>query len=182
VPGTHWEYIADACNIWSWFVLHLAVEFFRWSLSLCLACVGLSDDHSDQHLLIIRFSLQKYVDVSILVNKTVHRNSSLLFTINFTEAAKLSNSSFVILFQLRIILFQKIVHKCKIIFTLKISKQIEGYIIQIRIWFRLRLSMWTLRVLTCHKFWGSLWKEEHDENHFQHQVCCDSTVKSRFYA
>jgi hypothetical protein len=33
------------------------------------------------------------VDVNILVNKTVHRNSSLLFTICFTDAAKLAKSS-----------------------------------------------------------------------------------------
>jgi hypothetical protein len=49
-----------------------------WSLFLCLACVSLSDGHSDQQLLIIMFSLWKYVDVSILVNKIVQRNSSLL--------------------------------------------------------------------------------------------------------
>jgi hypothetical protein len=43
------------------------------SCALCLACVSLSDDHTDQRLLIIILSLWKYVDVSILVNKTVHK-------------------------------------------------------------------------------------------------------------
>jgi hypothetical protein len=75
-------------------MLHLAEEFVRCSLSLCLACVGLSDGHSDQQLIII-FSLWKYVDVSILVNKTVHRNCSLLFAICFTDAAKLVKSLFL---------------------------------------------------------------------------------------
>jgi hypothetical protein len=35
------------------------------------------------------------VDVSTSVNKTVHRNSSLLFTICFRDAAKLADSSFL---------------------------------------------------------------------------------------
>jgi hypothetical protein len=40
-------------------LLYLAEEFVHWSLSLCLACVGLSDGHSDQQLLIIIFPLWK---------------------------------------------------------------------------------------------------------------------------
>jgi hypothetical protein len=51
---SRWEYIASACIIWSGFIPYLAEEFVRWKLSLCLACVGLSDGHSDQELLIIR--------------------------------------------------------------------------------------------------------------------------------
>jgi hypothetical protein len=35
---------------------------------------GLSDGQSDRQLLIIIFPLWNYVDVSILVNETVHRN------------------------------------------------------------------------------------------------------------
>jgi hypothetical protein len=39
----------------------------------CALRLSLSDDHSDQRLLIIILSLWKYVDVSILVNKNVHK-------------------------------------------------------------------------------------------------------------
>jgi hypothetical protein len=41
------------------------------------------------------FSLWKYVDVNMFVNETVYRNSSLLFTIYFTDAAKLARNSFL---------------------------------------------------------------------------------------
>jgi hypothetical protein len=58
------------------------------SLFLCLACVSLSDGHSDQRLLIVMFSLWKYVDVNILVNKTMHRNISLLLSLLFYGCCK----------------------------------------------------------------------------------------------
>jgi hypothetical protein len=64
-----------------------------WLLSLCLACVSLSDGHSHQQLLIIISSLWKYMDVSILANKTLNRNSSLLLTLCFMDAAKPGNES-----------------------------------------------------------------------------------------
>jgi hypothetical protein len=69
VSGTHWEYKADVCIIWSWFMLHMAEEYVRWSLSLCLACLGMSDGHSDKRLLIMIFSLRKHMGISILINK-----------------------------------------------------------------------------------------------------------------
>jgi hypothetical protein len=50
--------------------MKLVAEYLSASLgsdsycALCLACVSLSDDHSDQRLLIIILSLWMYVDVS----------------------------------------------------------------------------------------------------------------------
>jgi hypothetical protein len=57
--------------------------------------VGVSDGHTDQKLLLIICSLRKFVDVSIFVNQTVHRNSSLLLTICLTDASNLAKSSFL---------------------------------------------------------------------------------------
>jgi hypothetical protein len=53
--------------------LHHLVVIHIVSCALCLACVSLSTDHSDQQSLIILLSLSKYMDVSILVNKTMHK-------------------------------------------------------------------------------------------------------------
>jgi hypothetical protein len=61
---------------------------------MCLACVGLSDGHSDQQLMVI-CSLWWYVDASVLVTEIVHRSISSLFTVCSTDAAKLVNSSFL---------------------------------------------------------------------------------------
>jgi hypothetical protein len=95
VSGTHWEYIAGSASFGqdSYCIYRGICPLVTL---LCLAYVGVSDGHSDQQLLMIVWSLWKYVDVNtrILVNKTVHRSSFLLFTICFTDAAKLAKSSF----------------------------------------------------------------------------------------
>jgi hypothetical protein len=62
---------------------------------VCLAFVGLSDGHSDQQMLRTIFSLWNYVDVRLLVNTFVYRNSSLLFTICFTDAVKFPKCLFL---------------------------------------------------------------------------------------
>jgi hypothetical protein len=74
---------------------YLPEEFFVWSRSYGLACVGLSDGHSDQQLLMIICSFWRDVDASVLVNEVVHRSNSSLFTLCFMDTAKLAKSSFV---------------------------------------------------------------------------------------
>jgi hypothetical protein len=73
VSATHCEYIDGACIIWPGLMLYLAEVFVRWLRFLCFACVGLSDGHSDQQFSMVICSVWKYVDVSILVNKTAQK-------------------------------------------------------------------------------------------------------------
>jgi hypothetical protein len=67
---------------------------FLLAALLVPSCVGLSDGHSDQYLLMVICSLWRYVDASVLVNETEHSSSSSLFIVCFTDAAKLAKSSF----------------------------------------------------------------------------------------
>jgi hypothetical protein len=61
-------------------------RFFIALLAPCV-CVGLSDGHSDQQLMII-CSLSKYLDISTFVNETKHISSFSLFTVRFRSVAK----------------------------------------------------------------------------------------------
>jgi hypothetical protein len=75
--------------------LHHLVVIHVVSCAFCLACVSLSDDHSDQRLFIIMLSLWKYVDVSILVNKTVHKIIPYCSLFVLWMLQKPANSSFL---------------------------------------------------------------------------------------
>jgi hypothetical protein len=62
-------------------------------------------------------------------------------------------------------------------------KQIEGYVIQLHIWVRLRYyqcEQWSAYLPQVLKF-TTVWKKEYNESHFQHHVCCGSTVKPQFF-
>jgi hypothetical protein len=82
----------DLCCL---FTVLLGRGIFPLVTLLVPSCVGLRDGHSDQHLLMIICSLWRYVDARVLVNETVHRSSFSLFTLSFTNAAKLAKSSFL---------------------------------------------------------------------------------------
>jgi hypothetical protein len=90
VSGTHSEYVAGACISSLWSMSYLAEKFVlvpcvRWPESWSLRPTVFDNN----------CSLWKYVDVSILVNNPVHRNSFLLFTLYFTVAATLAKSLFL---------------------------------------------------------------------------------------
>jgi hypothetical protein len=81
------------------------VLFLILLISLVVACLWLSERWSIRPTVVdYYFSLWKFMDLNISLKKTVHRNSSLLLTICFTDNAKLAKSPFLHF-------------KCKIYFT-----------------------------------------------------------------